>query len=955
VAESRDPRDILRDAVADRYDVLDEIGHGGMATVYTAHDRRHNARVAIKLLRPELAMSAGGERFLREIQLTAKLQHPNILPVLDSGDAAGLPYYVMPFVEGESLATRLAREDRLPVVEAVRIVAEVADGLAHAHAAGVIHRDIKPANILLSHGHAVIADFGVAKALNASAAERLTDSGLAMGTVTYMSPEQSGNEKLDGRSDIYALGCVLYEALAGTPPFTGPSVQAVMARHAVDPVPSIRTVRPSVSQPLAAAIERALAKVPQDRFDNAMAFREAILDAATVPATAPTIATVPRQPTSIRRWWVWGTAAVMIAALGNLMPRVLSRAPALDPQRVMVFPMVLPGDWRGASTAGEDVATVIGSAMDGTADLRWVDGWQHLAPEQRQNIRLVGASDAIAIARAQRCGFAITGRIVSRGDSADVALELYDVRGDSVFAGRPTRSSLASEAWRGGLAAITAMLPQLIPGATADVSSAWDARPPQAVANFLQGEAAFRRLQLPEALLAYHRAVAADSTFGLAAVRGAQVASWNHRSDDAAALVTVALRQALAPRYMHFARGLAAYLDGRADSAIVEFRSAVALDSTMVVAWAQLGETFTHLLPSEGATDSLAMAAFSNAYALDSTATPHLFHRIEVAVRRGDRERAAAMSRRFLETAVDSMLVSEVELMAACAAGKLTDTQVERATMVRPLAPLYVGRMLASSPMTHRCARRVFETVLRADTAINDDADARRFAAMMGLVGQTIVTNRSAKADSLIEAFYQRWSSGRSLYLLLAPSVPALAPRARALVAQDTLEYGATLSRLPYSRRLWEHGLWALANGRVELARAIASTLSARADTAQRLDSLFAQSMLAQVALAVGDTAQAMDRLGRLLQREPSPANYLAWDEVAPLGVERLLYARLLAARGELARAMRVLSVFDSPLPLAFSFWQRESLELRVRITSQLKDGPQITRLRARLAEWTAD
>jgi tRNA A-37 threonylcarbamoyl transferase component Bud32/tetratricopeptide (TPR) repeat protein len=949
VVESPDPRAVLRDAVADRYDVLDEIGHGGMATVYAAHDRRHDARVAIKLLRPELAMSVGGARFLREIQLTARLQHPHILPVLDSGEAGGLPFYIMPFVEGESLAARLVREDRLSVPEAVRIVAEVADGLAHAHAAGVIHRDIKPANILLSHGHAVIADFGVAKALNTSTIDKLTDSGLAMGTVTYMSPEQAGNEKIDGRSDIYALGCVLYEALAGTPPFTGPTAQAMMARHAVDPVPNIRTLRPSVPQALAAVIERALAKVPQDRFDDANAFREAIVHAATMPVTSPTVQ-ARVEPVSRRRWWLWGAAAAAIALAGNLLPRVMSRAPALDDQRVMVFPLVLPGDWKGASTAGEDVATLIGSAMDGAAELRWVDGWQHVSPEQRQNIRLVGASEATAIARAQRCRFVITGRIVARGDSADVALELHDVAGDSVFTGRPTRTSLASESWRAGLAAITVMLPRLIPVSTPDVASEWDARPPVAVANFLQGEAAFRRLQLADALTAFQRAIAADSTFGLAAVRGAQAASWYHRTDEAAALVTIAQRQSLVPRYAHFARGLSAYLDGRADSAIVELRTAIALDSSMVVAWAQLGETYMHLLPSEGDTDSLATMAFSRAYAIDSTAAPHFFHLAELAARRGDRARTGTMTARFLSTAVDTMLVQETQLIAACAAGTLSAPEIEAFVMTRPLPVLLVGKSLASSPATRTCARRAFEAVLRADTAATDAAEPRRFQALLALVGQALMRERPMTADSLIESFYARWSSGRSLYLLLAPTVPSMVARARAVVAQDTLEYGGRFERLPYNRRLWEQGVFAIHDGRVATARSIAATLSARADTSTRLDSVYAYSMLAHVALAMGDTAQATDRFKSSLTRAPAPASYLAWDEVAALGVDRLLYARVLLARGDAAAALRTLSVFDSALPISFAMWQRESIQLRIDAAIAASRPELIGPLRARLA-----
>jgi eukaryotic-like serine/threonine-protein kinase len=255
-----------------------------MATVYLAHDLKHNRLSAVKVLRSELAHVLGPERFLREIEIAARLQHPLILPVFDSGavtpdtvGAAPCLWYAMPFIAGESLRDRLTREGQLSVDEAVRIAAEVAEALGYAHTQGVVHRDIKPENILLSEGHAILADFGIARAVNATASARLTETGLALGTLAYMSPEQAAGEaNMDGRSDIYALGCVLYEMLAGQPPFTGSTAQSIRARHAVDPVPSLRTVRSTVTRGLEAVIQRALSKVPGDRFASAEEFAAAL-------------------------------------------------------------------------------------------------------------------------------------------------------------------------------------------------------------------------------------------------------------------------------------------------------------------------------------------------------------------------------------------------------------------------------------------------------------------------------------------------------------------------------------------------------------------------------------------------------------------------------------------------------------------------------------------------------
>ncbi len=222
----------LRTTLADRYRIEGELGSGGMATVYLAEDLKHHRQVALKVLRPELAAALGPERFLREIEISANLNHPHILPLFDSGEAGGFLYYVMPYVEGESLQDRLNREKQLPVDDALQITREVADALGFAHRHNVVHRDIKPANILLEEGHAVVSDFGIARAITKAGGERLTDSGVAVGTPAYMSPEQaSGSTEIDGRSDVYSLGCVVFEMLCGEPPFTGPTPQAVVARQ----------------------------------------------------------------------------------------------------------------------------------------------------------------------------------------------------------------------------------------------------------------------------------------------------------------------------------------------------------------------------------------------------------------------------------------------------------------------------------------------------------------------------------------------------------------------------------------------------------------------------------------------------------------------------------------------------------------------------------------------------
>ncbi|MGH7560264.1 MAG: protein kinase domain-containing protein [Gemmatimonadales bacterium] len=341
----------LQEALLQRYQIERELGAGGMATVYLAHDVRHDRKVALKVLQPELAAVIGAERFLAEIRVTANLQHPHILPLHDSGEVDGLLYYVMPFIEGVSLRARLTREKQLPVPEAVRIATEVASALDYAHRHGVIHRDIKPENILFHEGRALVADFGIALAAT-SAGKRMTETGMSLGTPYYMSPEQAmGEREITPRSDVYALGAVLYEMLCGEPPFTGPTAQAIVAKVLTTDATAPRAVRRTIPPHVDAAVMQALEKLPADRFASAAEFAAALANPAFAAPVGSRVVALParRRAVTLLPW------ALLAAALGVLaLTRLRSPRPAS--QSVHRLAIVLPEEMAWVEMTGSSIA-----------------------------------------------------------------------------------------------------------------------------------------------------------------------------------------------------------------------------------------------------------------------------------------------------------------------------------------------------------------------------------------------------------------------------------------------------------------------------------------------------------------------------------------------------------------------------------------------------------------------
>ncbi len=514
----------LRTSLGDRYVIKHELGAGGMATVYLADDVRHGRQVALKLLKPELGAVLGGERFFREIHIAASLSHPHILPLHDSGEADGLLYYVMPYIAGETLRERLERQTQLSLDESIELARQVASALDYAHRQGVVHRDIKPENILLQEGHAVVADFGIARALRVAGGERLTETGLSLGTPHYMSPEQaSGTQELDGRTDVYALGCVLYEMLAGDPPFTGPTGPAIIARQLVDPPPSLRTVRATVPEELERAIEKALAKVPADRYDTAGAFVEAAGAAAQIQVV-PTRERRAldrhrgRQKLLHRLVPALAGAAVAIAAVAAWL--LWPRGPALDPTLIAVAPFDAIGE--GLDSWRDDAATLLDARLDGAGSLRTV-------PPSSVREHWAGEADratAMQLAGQVGAGLVLFGRVVDAGgDSVRLTATLLDAatgeapeQPEVVGSRQPMDALVDSLATRVLVAFARGRMPPSTRWTSLGSSN------PRAIREFLDGELHFRGFRPDSAQIHYERAIAEDSNFALA-YRGLAYAS----------------------------------------------------------------------------------------------------------------------------------------------------------------------------------------------------------------------------------------------------------------------------------------------------------------------------------------------------------------------------------------------------------------------------------------------
>jgi TolB-like protein/tRNA A-37 threonylcarbamoyl transferase component Bud32/Flp pilus assembly protein TadD len=507
----------LRASLADRYRIDRELGQGGMATVYLAEDLKHHRKVAIKVLREDLAASMGSARFLREIEIAAQLQHPNILPLLDSGDADGFLYYVMPYVTGQSLRERLAREGELPVHEAVRLISEVVDALAYAHEHGVVHRDIKPDNVMISGRHALVADFGVAKAVTeATGRSTVTTLGVAVGTPAYMSPEQAAADPhIDQRSDIYAVGAMAYELLTGRPPFVGATPQQVLAAHVTEAPDSVAKRRPGISPALEAVIMRCLAKRPADRWQTAGDLHAALEPIATPSGGVTPTHTQPVRAVRMPRRLPWIAAAVVVVAVVAVIASRLMRGRAgSGPARTVA---VLPFDNASRDTAFDYLAD--GIANDIRSGLMKLPG---LSVKARTSSEAAKGKPLHEAGTMLNVGVVLQGTFRHAADKTTVTVDLVNVSDETALWTAsyvlPADGNFAS-----AQDSITAAVAQTLhihpPAGTATALAQRGTSDPEAYDLFLKGQHFFAvrgAANMRRAIDYYKQAIARDSNFARA-------------------------------------------------------------------------------------------------------------------------------------------------------------------------------------------------------------------------------------------------------------------------------------------------------------------------------------------------------------------------------------------------------------------------------------------------------
>jgi eukaryotic-like serine/threonine-protein kinase len=887
VSATTDLRDQLQAALGDAYQIIRELPPGGMSRLFLAAEVSLDRQVVIKVLPPELTTEVSAARFQREITVAAHLQHPHILPILSAGASGSLLYYIMPYVDGESLRHRLSRVGRLPVADVTRILTETADALARAHREGVVHRDIKPENVLLQDGHALLADFGIARALRHATNETpLTQAGGAPGTPAYMAPEQlAGEDKVDGRTDVYALAVVGYEMLAGTSPFAGPTAQAVAAAHFNSTPRPLTAVRPDVPRAMSDAISRALAADPEARFATAEAFRDALTAGTTKPVSGKRLASVLATVGAVG-------VAVVIAAVAwqrrglehrTLDPRVIAVEPftVLDPSLTL---------WR------EGMVDVLAHNLDGAGPLRT------MAPTAIVHRARAANTDPVSLARSLGAGLAVTGRVERSGaDSVRVSATLVDVttgrpQDEVSYRGATDHMDVVTDSVAVGLLRAIA---RTEPVGIARGSLA-GARSLPALKALLESEQDYRRGDYGGAEIAAENAIQLDSSFAMAYYWAGSARGWTWHAGDSMAVVystrAQALNHGLSPRDSLLVAANAVLEAPRSVNSVqlrqlfdvVDASTRRYPDDPQI--WANLGEIRMHLgLGREvGVSARLAMDPFVRAIALDSDFAPAYPHPMQLALELDGPTAGLRYARRFLQ--------------------------------FNPPAPFGAGARIAialyGSPRDTVAARRIIDSlapnqleyILHTLTDTYDSAESSTWLArqLVRRVGPTGEVDHTPAITFLFDALYRRGHVRELWSRVDPPKSPQYAGPASvfAIVGDAGIVPAAALDSLlrrPDNLRLgfsWFGLRWWAAHG---------DTADIRAFLVARAGQIGREGPNPPVNMALYDTAAARAYLV-LAKRDTTEAlrRFAALPDTLCRGacaLDAITYGELLTSRGQAAAA----------------------------------------------------
>ena len=911
----------LKTALADRYAVEREIGEGGMATVYLAEDLKHHRKVAVKVLRSELAAAMGPERFLREIEIAAQLQHPHVLPLYDSGQADGFLYYVMPYVEGESLRAKLARERELPIAEAVRILRDVVDALAHAHERGVVHRDIKPDNVMLSGRHALVTDFGVAKAVGeATGRQEITTVGVALGTPSYMAPEQAAADpQIDHRVDIYAVGAMAYELLTGRPPFTGTTPQLVLAAHVTQAPEPVTMHRQTVPMPLAALVMKCLEKKPADRWQQAEEMLSQLEGLATPSAGITPTETRPHAAVAAgsRRRIAAAVAGAVVVVGGLLGVWTATRgedATPVDPNLVAVLPFRVAGADPSLSYLSEGMIDLLAAKLTGEGGPRAADPRTVVAAWRRAGGDDMGESEAAEVARGIGAGQLLLGSVVGSPTRVVLNASLVHSTGRSLVTAQSTVE--------GPTDSLPVLLDRLVgellvqeAGVGGENVASLTTESLDALKAYIDGRAAYRRAQYEDAARHLSHAIGLDSGFVLAALALIETAGWYGPIADIDRVSVMAWegRERLSPRdrmLLEARMGPAGPVpDAGVDQLAVRERAVAALPD-QADAWYLVGDTYYHIGLLMGFEDAPQRAerAFHRAIALDSMFGGPFSHLLRLAIRRGDTAEARRLWAPFVK--IDSTSVYSLELRWSVAT--LTgDDEMRRDALERFGSRLGAVGSTIDIAQAHGQGIEDLDTLLVLARRLATTGNERSFVAF---VARTRALNGGRPQDAQAErAVVPREQPVDVRAILDALFWGGLrVPAEEAAAVADSLARAplapAGLGRLHQLNAACALALWCLAKGEASGVPSLVARLQtgiAAGDTGKLVGRAPTCTATVEAWLAVRsgrpDARRLVERLDSILLRVPGAGDYLF--DGSPT-YENLVLASLLEELGEPQRAL---------------------------------------------------